>query len=169
MFHFPGLVRTKPLRIKDISGKRLRPKIQDSPAFVLGTQLVEQSFLRQCLTRKSKQAYRLNILEFAVVTDSGTNCRISTAETSNQRCKQARHACLKDPDALVAKYSDPLVYTGHIRVRTGSVKLFEGASSADKTIELLEGHVHDLLFEREPDRETVTQDMIKWLTLRLAQ
>ncbi|KAI4365803.1 hypothetical protein MLD38_021760 [Melastoma candidum] len=111
----------------------------------------------------------------------------------------------RDPDALVAKYSDPLVYTGHIRVRTGyeilriaahiqqntkrlrvpflvlhgtadsvtdpegSVKLFEGASSADKTIRLLEGHVHDLLFEPELDREAVAQDIIKWLTLRLAQ
>lgn len=26
----------------------------------------------------------------------------------------------RDPDALIAKYSDPLVYTGSIRVRTGS-------------------------------------------------
>ncbi|XP_068660264.1 uncharacterized protein [Aristolochia californica] len=109
----------------------------------------------------------------------------------------------RDPEALVAKYSDPLVYTGSIRVRTGyeilrlstclqqnivnvttpflvmhgtadtvtdpeaSEKLYEEASSTDKSIKLYEGFVHDLLFEPEPEREAVTKDIIDWLNSRL--
>ncbi|XP_068663513.1 uncharacterized protein [Aristolochia californica] len=109
----------------------------------------------------------------------------------------------RDPEALAAKYSDPLVYTGSIRVRTGyeilrlstylqqnlanvttpflvmhgtadtvtdpeaSQKLYEEASSTDKSIKLYEGFVHDLLFEPEPEREAVTQDIIEWLNSRL--
>ncbi|KAK6127793.1 hypothetical protein DH2020_038502 [Rehmannia glutinosa] len=97
----------------------------------------------------------------------------------------------RDPKALVAKYSDPLVFTGSIRVRTGyeilritahlqqnlnrltlpffvlhgtadsitdpegSRKLHEEACSADKTIKLYRGLLHDLLFE--PEKEEVTQ------------
>ncbi|KAL5545354.1 hypothetical protein UlMin_009138 [Ulmus minor] len=107
----------------------------------------------------------------------------------------------RDPEALVAKYSDPLVYTGSIRVRTGyeilriasflqqnlrnlrvpflvlhgttdkvtdpvaSQKLYEEASSKDKSIRLLEGLLHDLLFE--PEREDIMMDIIKWLNDRL--
>ncbi|GLT55888.1 hypothetical protein SLA2020_289730 [Shorea laevis] len=107
----------------------------------------------------------------------------------------------RDPEALEAKYSDPLVYTGAIRVRTGyeilqitsflqqnlqrlrvpflvlhgtadtitdpkaSQKLYEEASSTDKTIELYEGFLHDLLFELES--EAVVNDIIKWLNCRL--
>ncbi|MFS7889467.1 putative 2-acylglycerol O-acyltransferase [Helianthus anomalus] len=91
----------------------------------------------------------------------------------------------RDPSALVAKYSDPLVYTGSIRVRTGheilkitsylqqntrklkvsffvlhgaadtvtdpnaSLKQYKEASSEDKTIKLIPGCLHDLLFEPE--------------------
>ncbi|KAG9457689.1 hypothetical protein H6P81_002197 [Aristolochia fimbriata] len=109
----------------------------------------------------------------------------------------------RDPEALVAKYSDPLVFTGSIRVRTGyeilrlstylqqnlvnittpflvmhgtadtvtdpeaSEKLYEEASSTDKSIKLYEGFVHDLLFEPEPEREAVMQDIIDWLNSRL--
>lgn len=107
----------------------------------------------------------------------------------------------RDPKALVAKYSDPLVYTGSIRVRTGyeilriatylqqnlkrlrvpflvlhgtadtvtdpdaSQKLYEEASSSDKAIKLLEGFLHDLLFE--PEREDIVKDIIQWLTCRV--
>ncbi|WRX16716.1 Serine aminopeptidase [Theobroma cacao] len=107
----------------------------------------------------------------------------------------------RDAEALVAKYSDPLVYTGSIRVRTGyeilritsylqqnmnrlsvpflvlhgtddtvtdpqaSQKLYEEASSTDKTIKLFEGLLHDLLFE--PERETIMNDIIQWLNCRV--
>ncbi|XP_061361829.1 uncharacterized protein LOC133305588 [Gastrolobium bilobum] len=107
----------------------------------------------------------------------------------------------RDPDALIAKYSDPLVCTGPLRVRTGheilritsylqqnlrklrvpllvlhgtadsvtdpnaSQKLYEEASSTDKTIKLYEGLLHDLLFE--PEREAITQDIIQWLNNRV--
>ncbi|XP_056170789.1 uncharacterized protein LOC130138979 [Syzygium oleosum] len=109
----------------------------------------------------------------------------------------------RDPEALVAKYSDPLVYTGSIRVRTGyeilriasylqqnlrklrvpflvlhgtadrvtdpdaSVKLHKEASATDKTIRLLEGHLHDLLFEPEPEREAIMKEIIEWLNSRV--
>ncbi|KAK8685224.1 hypothetical protein V6N13_041229 [Hibiscus sabdariffa] len=107
----------------------------------------------------------------------------------------------RDPEALVAKYSDPLVYTGPLRVRTGyeilritsylqqnmnrlrvplfvlhgmddtvtdpgaSQKLYEEASSTDKTIKLLEGLLHDLLFELEG--EAIMDDIIRWLNCRV--
>ena len=107
----------------------------------------------------------------------------------------------RDPEAVVAKYSDPLVCTGSLRVRTGyeilritnylqqnlrklrvpflvlhgtadsvtdpvaSQKLYEEASSTDKTIKLYEGFSHDLLFE--PEREEITQDIIQWLNSRV--
>ncbi|KAG6745711.1 hypothetical protein POTOM_050214 [Populus tomentosa] len=106
----------------------------------------------------------------------------------------------RDPEALVAKYSDPLVYTGFIRVKTGyeilritaflqqnlkrlrapflvlhgaadtvtdpdaSRKLYEEASSTYKTIKLLEGFLHDLLFE--PERDEIMKDIIDWLNCR---
>ena len=108
----------------------------------------------------------------------------------------------RDPEALVAKYTDPLVYTGSIRVRTGyeilritsclqqnlhklrvpllvlhgsadsvtdpeaSQKLYEEASSTDKTIKLYDGLLHDLLFE--PEREDIMRDIIEWLNQRLS-
>ncbi|GMI96380.1 hypothetical protein like AT1G73480 [Hibiscus trionum] len=107
----------------------------------------------------------------------------------------------RDPEALVAKYSDPLVYTGPLRVRTGyeilritsylqqnmnrlrvplfvlhgmddtvtdpqaSRKLYEEAASTDKSLKLLEGLLHDLLFE--PERETIMDDIIQWLNCRV--
>lgn len=107
----------------------------------------------------------------------------------------------RDPEALVAKYSDPLVFTGSIRVKTGyeilritaylqqnlkrltvpflvlhgtadsitdpeaSQKLYEEASSSDKTIRLLEGLLHDLLFE--PERQEIMGEIIEWLNHRL--
>ncbi|KAJ1438654.1 Serine aminopeptidase, S33 [Sesbania bispinosa] len=107
----------------------------------------------------------------------------------------------RDPEALIAKYSDPLVCTGPLRVRTGyeilritnylqqnlrklrvpflvlhgtadsvtdpfaSQKLYEEASSTDKTIKLYEGFSHDLLFE--PEREDITEDIIQWLNSRI--
>ncbi|KAI3735769.1 hypothetical protein L6452_15282 [Arctium lappa] len=110
-------------------------------------------------------------------------------------------AVSRDPAALVAKYSDPLVYTGSIRVRTGheilritsylqrnmqklkvpflvlhgtadtvtdpdaSLKLYKEASSEDKSIKLLPGYLHDLLFE--PEREDIKRDIIQWLNSRV--
>ncbi|KAF5795593.1 putative 2-acylglycerol O-acyltransferase [Helianthus annuus] len=107
----------------------------------------------------------------------------------------------RDPAALVAKYSDPLVYTGSIRVRTGheilkitsylqqntrklkvpffvlhgaadtvtdpdaSLKLYKEASSEDKSIKLIPGCLHDLLFE--PEREEIKRDIIEWLDNRV--
>lgn len=107
----------------------------------------------------------------------------------------------RDPDALVAKYSDPLVYTGSVRVRTGyeilrttaylqqnlkrlripflvlhgaadtvtdpaaSQRLHEEASSTDKTIQLLEGFLHDLLIE--PEREEIMKDIVDWFNCRV--
>lgn len=107
----------------------------------------------------------------------------------------------RDPAALAAKYSDPLVYTGAIRVRTGyeilritsylqqnlskmrvpflvlhgtadtvtdpkaSQKLYNEASSTDKTITLYDGLLHDLLFE--PEREAITEHIIGWLKNRI--
>ncbi|KAL6181391.1 hypothetical protein ACLB2K_048046 [Fragaria x ananassa] len=107
----------------------------------------------------------------------------------------------RDPAALAAKYSDPLVYTGAIRVRTGyeilritsylqqnlskmrvpflvlhgtadtvtdpkaSQKLYNEASSTDKTITLYDGLLHDLLFE--PEREAISEHIIGWLKNRI--
>ncbi|CAI0380635.1 unnamed protein product [Linum tenue] len=107
----------------------------------------------------------------------------------------------RDADALIAKYSDPLVYTGSIRVRTGyeilrastylqqnlnrfnvpflvlhgsadtvtdpagSRKLYDEASSSDKTIKLLDGYLHDLLFE--PERQDIMDCIIEWLNDRV--
>ncbi|KAK9115839.1 hypothetical protein Sjap_014786 [Stephania japonica] len=107
----------------------------------------------------------------------------------------------RDEKALAAKYSDPLVYTGAIRVRTGaeilrmtsylqqnlsrltipfmvlhgtadtvtdpeaSKKLYEEASSNDKSIKLYEGYLHDLLFE--PEWETIVKEIIYWLNSRV--
>lgn len=107
----------------------------------------------------------------------------------------------RDPEALRAKYSDPLVFTGSIRIRTGyeilrnsyylqknlnrvtvpflvlhgtadtvtdplaSQKLFEEASSSDKSIKLYEGFCHDLLFE--PERDDISKDIIDWLSSRV--
>ncbi|KAK8967276.1 hypothetical protein KSP40_PGU020695 [Platanthera guangdongensis] len=106
-----------------------------------------------------------------------------------------------DPEALKAKYSDPLVFTGAIRVRTGyeilrisyqlqrnlyrvavpflvlhgtadnvtnplgSTMLYQAAVSADKSIKLYDGLLHDLLFE--PEKEEITSCIIEWFASRL--
>ncbi|XP_011073157.1 uncharacterized protein LOC105158196 [Sesamum indicum] len=110
-------------------------------------------------------------------------------------------AVSRDAEALAAKYSDPLVFTGSIRIRTGyeilritaflkqnlskltvpflvlhgtadsvtdpaaSQKLYDEASSTDKTINLYEGLLHDLLFE--PEKEEITESIIAWLNSRM--
>ena len=107
----------------------------------------------------------------------------------------------RDPEALQSKYSDPLVFTGSIRVRTGceilrmstyllqnlnkikipflvlhgasdtvtdpegSQRLFDEASSTDKSIKLYHNLLHDLLIE--PEREKIMQDIIDWLSFRV--
>ncbi|XP_008806627.1 monoacylglycerol lipase [Phoenix dactylifera] len=107
----------------------------------------------------------------------------------------------RDPEAVRAKYSDPLVFTGSLRVRTGheilritsylqqnlskvavpflvlhgtadtvtdpeaSQRLYNEASSTDKSIKLYEGFLHDLLFE--PERDHIAKDIIDWLNARL--
>ncbi|CAN6896239.1 unnamed protein product [Brassica oleracea] len=99
----------------------------------------------------------------------------------------------RDPEALLAKYSDPLVYTGFIRARTGyeilrlgshllenlnrikvpflvlhgtadtvtdpkaTQRLYDEASSSDKSIKLFDGLLHDLLFE--PERGIIAGDI----------
>lgn len=109
----------------------------------------------------------------------------------------------RDPEALIAKYSDPLVFTGSIRIRTGyeilriatylqqnlhrlnvpflvlhgsadcvtdpeaSQKLYDEASSTDKTLKLFPGYLHDLLFEPEPERIEIVEGIIEWLNDRL--
>lgn len=106
----------------------------------------------------------------------------------------------RDPEALRAKYSDPLVFTGSIRVRTGyeilrissylqqnlnkistpflvmhgtadtvtdpdgSQRLYDEASSTDKSIKLYEGFLHDLLFE--PERDEIAKDIVDWFNSR---
>ncbi|XP_047332423.1 monoacylglycerol lipase-like [Impatiens glandulifera] len=107
----------------------------------------------------------------------------------------------RDPKALADKYSDPLVYTGSIRVRTAfevlrisaslqqnlrrvtvpflvlhgtadgitdplaSQKLFDEASATDKSIQLLDGLLHDLLFE--PEGEMIANGIVDWLNERV--
>ncbi|KAG2322500.1 hypothetical protein Bca4012_056743 [Brassica carinata] len=107
----------------------------------------------------------------------------------------------RDPQALVTKYSDPLVFTGSIRVKTGyeilriaahlqqnlnkvkvpflvmhgtadtvtdpnaSKRLYEEASSSDKSIKLFDGLLHDLLFE--PEREIIAGVIVDWLNQRV--
>lgn len=107
----------------------------------------------------------------------------------------------RDPAALIAKYSDPLVFTGSIRVKTGyeilritahlqqnlnkvkvpflvmhgtddtvtdpnaSKKLYNEASSSDKSIKLYDGLLHDLLFE--PEREIIAGAIVDWLNQRV--
>ncbi|KAJ0987291.1 hypothetical protein J5N97_005647 [Dioscorea zingiberensis] len=107
----------------------------------------------------------------------------------------------RDPRALKAKYSDPLVFTGSIRVRTGyeilcitsylqqnlhrvsipflvlhgtadtvttpqaSQKLYNKASTPEKSIKLYEGLLHDLLIE--PERDEIAKDIIDWLCSKL--
>ncbi|RLN42701.1 hypothetical protein C2845_PM01G30170 [Panicum miliaceum] len=107
----------------------------------------------------------------------------------------------RDPEALRAKYTDPLVFTGAIRVRTGyeilrltsflqqhlhritvpalvmhgaddmvtdpegSRALYERSSSADKSLRLYDGLLHDLLIE--PEKEAVMEDIVAWLRPRV--
>uniref|UniRef100_A0A1J3G915 Caffeoylshikimate esterase n=1 Tax=Noccaea caerulescens TaxID=107243 RepID=A0A1J3G915_NOCCA len=107
----------------------------------------------------------------------------------------------RDPQALVTKYSDPLVFTGSIRVKTGyeilriashlqqnltkvkvpflvmhgtadtvtdpnaSKRLYDEASSSDKSIKLFDGLLHDLLFE--PEREIIAGVIVDWLNQRV--
>ncbi|VVA91761.1 unnamed protein product [Arabis nemorensis] len=107
----------------------------------------------------------------------------------------------RDPEALVAKYSDPLVYTGSIRARTGyeilrlgshllrnlnrikvpflvlhgaadtvtdpkaTQRLYDEASSSDKSIKLFDGLLHDLLFE--PERGIIAGVILDWLNRRV--
>ncbi|KAG6486522.1 monoacylglycerol lipase-like [Zingiber officinale] len=107
----------------------------------------------------------------------------------------------RDPVSLRDKYTDPLVFTGPIRVRTGyeilrissflyknlrrvsvpflaligsadtltipeaTERLYEEASSSDKTLKIYKDLSHDLLFE--PERDDVIQDIIDWLSLRI--
>lgn len=107
----------------------------------------------------------------------------------------------RDPEALRAKYTDQLVFTGAIRVRTGyeilrltshlqqhlhrvavpllvlhgaddlvtdprgSRALYEQASSADKSLRLYDGLLHDLLIE--PEKDKVMNDIVAWLSPRV--
>lgn len=48
---------------------------------------------------------------------------------------------------------------------TGSQRFFDTAGSADKTLKLYDGHVHDLL--NDLGRERVMTDIIDWLDVRI--
>ncbi|KAH7549433.1 hypothetical protein JRO89_XS13G0032000 [Xanthoceras sorbifolium] len=136
------------------------------------------------------------------VAGTSPNCRIFVAKIYQFSAANKKGMPVsRDPGALVAKYSDPLVYTGSIRVWTGyeilpvsthlqqnlkrlrvpflvlhgtadtiidpnaSQKLYEETSSTDKTIKLLDGFLHDLLFE--PERDEIVDDIIEWLNCRV--
>ncbi|CAL4927010.1 unnamed protein product [Urochloa decumbens] len=107
----------------------------------------------------------------------------------------------RDPEALRAKYTDQLVFTGAIRVRTGyeilrltsflqqhlhritvpilvlhgandmvtdpdgSRALYEQSSSADKSLRLYDGLLHDLLIE--PEKDKIMDDIVEWLSPRV--
>lgn len=107
----------------------------------------------------------------------------------------------RDPEALKHKYTDPLVFTGSVRVKTGyeilrssaylkqnlyrvtvpflvlhgtsddltdpkgSQRLFDEASSTDKSIKLYPGLLHDLLIE--PERVEIMADIIDWFSCRV--
>lgn len=107
----------------------------------------------------------------------------------------------RDPKAIESKYTDPLVFTGSIRVKTGyevlslsaylmhnlyrvhvpflvlhgtsddltdpegSRRLFNEASSTDKSIKLYPGLLHDLLIE--PECDMIMEDIIDWFSCRL--
>ncbi|KAG6528037.1 hypothetical protein ZIOFF_010175 [Zingiber officinale] len=109
----------------------------------------------------------------------------------------------RDPEALKHKYTDPLVFTGSVRVKTGyeilrssaylkqnlyrvsvpflvlhgtsddltdpkgSQRLFDEASSTDKSIKLYPGLLHDLLIE--PERVEIMADIIDWFSCRVHQ
>jgi alpha-beta hydrolase superfamily lysophospholipase len=47
----------------------------------------------------------------------------------------------------------------------GSQQFFDEAGSADKTLKMYEGHVHDLL--NDYDRDVVMTDITKWLDARV--
>jgi acylglycerol lipase len=110
-------------------------------------------------------------------------------------------AVSRDPEALKSKYTDQLVFTGSIRVRTGyeilrltsylqqhlhsitvpmlvlhgaddlvtdpngSRALYEQSLSADKSIKLYNGLLHDLLIE--PEKDKVMDDIVAWLSPRI--
>ncbi|KAG6479572.1 hypothetical protein ZIOFF_063039 [Zingiber officinale] len=107
----------------------------------------------------------------------------------------------RDAEAVESKYTDPLVFTGSIRVKTGyevlrlsaylmqnlyrvnvpflvlhgtsddltdpegSRRLFDEASSTDKSIKLYPGLLHDLLIEPECDK--IMTDIIDWFSCRV--
>ncbi|XP_042440562.1 monoacylglycerol lipase-like [Zingiber officinale] len=107
----------------------------------------------------------------------------------------------RDAEAVESKYTDPLVFTGSIRVKTGyevlrlsaylmqnlyrvnapflvlhgtsddltdpegSQRLFDEASTTDKSIKLYPGLLHDLLIEPECDK--IMTDIIDWFSCRV--
>ena len=50
---------------------------------------------------------------------------------------------------------------------SGSQFFYDTAGSADKTLKLYEGHVHDLL--NDLGREAVMADIVNWVTARLVR
>ena len=108
----------------------------------------------------------------------------------------------RDPDAVKAYETDPLIYHGKIVARTGAQfntaiqraranfaaisapayvfhgaedrlaptdggrALHEGIASSDKTLKIYDGGYHELLNDLE--KQTVTDDLVAWLTPRLS-
>ncbi|KAK4801731.1 hypothetical protein SAY86_022218 [Trapa natans] len=107
---------------------------------------------------------------------AGSNCFNVTAKVPGWGCKQEGIACVKGPKSTCRQVLRPtclhrvpfLVLHGTADTVTdpeGSLKLYKEASSADKTIRLLEGYLHDLLFE--PEKEAIAADIIQWLNSRV--
>ncbi|CAA6658603.1 unnamed protein product [Spirodela intermedia] len=95
----------------------------------------------------------------------------------------------RDPAAVAAKYSDPLILriTAFLQQNLSRVnvpfmvlhgtadtvtdpaashRLHQEARSADKSIKLYEGLLHDLLFE--PEGEDIAEDIVGWISARVA-
>ncbi|KAJ9141586.1 hypothetical protein P3X46_032105 [Hevea brasiliensis] len=75
----------------------------------------------------------------------------------------------RDREALIAKYSEPLVYTGSIRVRTG-YEILQISNYLQQNFKLHKNHMtkrllHDLLLE--PEGQDIVNDIIEWLHCRV--
>ncbi|KAF8675339.1 hypothetical protein HU200_047700 [Digitaria exilis] len=140
--------------------------------------------------------------EVETLISHGASCCSPRAEYQFPGSQKNGPPVSRDPEALRTKYSDPLVFTGAIRVRTGyeilrltsylqqhlhrdhrphpgaprrrrhgdrpptgSRPLYEQSSSADKSLKLYSGLLHDLLIE--PEKDKVMDDIVAWLSPRV--
>ncbi|KAM7275038.1 hypothetical protein ACFE04_016904 [Oxalis oulophora] len=75
----------------------------------------------------------------------------------------------RDPEENLKRVKVPFLFlhgtTDIVTDPAASQKLYEEASSSDKTLKLFEGFLHDLLFETE--RKDIANHIIQWYTRRL--